>query len=143
MSYFIYREIGKARRMLNDTECDDTYIRNNAIIDCLKACFDKIVEINKYNPTNRRYFDLKQNWQLIREYNLEAVVENISQWLQAQDPRYDGRNWIENPAEIQTDFTEAEKYENGMDNKQPIQLNFFLLEEFNMVTFKNNPKFNH
>ena len=119
MSYEIYRAITNARTILNDEAyADDIYLRNNAIIDSIKYCFDKIVEINKYNPTNRKYFDLKTNWQLIRECQLETVVENISNWLQAQDPRYDGRLWIDNPHEIDTDET-AEHYENGWIISKP------------------------
>ena len=107
-----------ARKILNDDTCDDIYLMNNAIIDSIKYCFDKIVEINKFNPTNRRYFDLKTNWQLIRECQLETVVENISNWLQAQDPRYDGKFWIDNPREISTDET-AEYYEKGWIISKP------------------------
>lgn len=118
MSYEIYRAIINARTILNDETFDDLYLRNNAIIDSIKYCFDKIVEINRYNPTNRRHFDLKTNWQLIRECQLETVVENISEWLQEQDPRYDGRNWIDNPHEIDTDET-AEYYAKGWIISKP------------------------
>ena len=121
MSYTIYREITKARTLFNEIDAghfDDIYTCNNAIINCAIACFNEIKDINRYNPTNRRYFDFKANWQLIRECKLEQVIENIHEWLLA-DPRYDGRNWIDNPKEIISDFTEAEMYEKGWITSNP------------------------
>lgn len=111
--YTIHEQIQKMRKVWNDEHEHDIYTANNWIINTCKSCFDAIMEFNQYNPTNRVYFDLKTNWDLIRECKLDQVIDNIAKWLQSVDTRYNGKVWVDVKAsEILVDET-AELYASG------------------------------
>ena len=56
--------------------------------------FNKIAELVRYN---RRlpFFDLKENWALIKAHNFEQALINLKNWVQMADDRYDGEKWNE------------------------------------------------
>ena len=58
------------------------------------ASFNKIGELVRYNR-GLPFFNLKENWALIKAHNFEQALTNLKQWVQMTDDRYDGEKWNE------------------------------------------------
>ena len=58
------------------------------------ASFNKIAELVRYNR-GLPFFDLKENWRLIKSYNFEQALTNLKQWVQMVDGRCNGEKWNE------------------------------------------------
>ena len=94
MSYQVYRNLKLAENYNNDLKNGSTedYLEDK-IFDAIKMCFNGIYEVAKFHKN--LYFNLKSNWALLRKHDYDAVIENISQWLQKADDRYNGETWTE------------------------------------------------
>jgi hypothetical protein len=90
MSYTIYKAIKSIEAELE--EKGDNW--NNKVFDMERRCFNQIVEIRKFNRKTS-YFDLKENWALLKAQKFEEVLENIKEWVMKTDDRYDGNTWTE------------------------------------------------
>ena len=58
------------------------------------ASFNKIAELVRYNR-GLPFFDLKENWRLIKSHKFEQALTNLKRWVQMVDNRYDGERWNE------------------------------------------------
>ena len=56
--------------------------------------FNKIGELVRYNR-GLPFFDLKENWELIKSHKFEQALTNLKKWVQMVDDRYDGEEWNE------------------------------------------------
>ena len=96
MSYVLFKNIKEIELFMVDEQFDiDGRNRINEIIfRTFVASFNKIAELVRYN---RRlpFFDLKENWALIKSHNFEQALINLSEWVQMVDNRYDGEKWNE------------------------------------------------
>ena len=96
MSYVLFKNIKEIESlMVNDQYDVDGRNRTNEIIfRTFVASFNKIAELVHYN---RRlpFFDLKENWGLIKSNKFEQALTNLKQWVQMVDNRYDGERWNE------------------------------------------------
>ena len=99
MSYAIYTAIKTMKYEIEEKGdgWNEKVFRKNV------ECFNMIMEIRTFNKKTP-YFDLKENWALLKSQKFEDVIENISEWLMKTDDRYDGNNWTE-----QFETTEARK----------------------------------
>ena len=96
MSYVLFKNIKDIEGFLSDVQYD-TEGRNRTtelIFRTFVASFNKIAELVQYN---RRlpFFDLKENWALIKTHRYEQALTNLKQWVQMTDDRYDGEKWNE------------------------------------------------
>ena len=92
MSYAIYTMVKTIETEMEDMNGD---LGNAPVFDLERRCFNMIVDKKQFNR-KLPYFDLKENWALLKSQEFEAVLENIKQWLIKADDRYDGENWTEN-----------------------------------------------
>ena len=96
MSYILFKNIKDIEGFMTDAQYDiDGRNRTNQIIcRTFVASFNKIGELVRYN---RRlpFFDLKENWALIKSNKFEQALTNLKQWVQMVDNRYDGERWNE------------------------------------------------
>ena len=96
MSYILFKNIKDIESlMVNDQYDIDGRNRTTEIIfRTFVTSFNKIGELISYN---RRlpFFDLKNNWALIKAHNFEQALANLKQWVQMADNRYDGEKWNE------------------------------------------------
>ena len=96
MSYILFKNIKDIEGFMTDAQYD-TEGRNRTtelIFRTFVASFNKIAELVQYN---RRlpFFNLKENWRLIKSYKFEQALTNLKQWVQMVDNRYDGERWNE------------------------------------------------
>ena len=96
MSYILFKNIKEIESfMINDKYDIDGRNRTNEIIfRTFVASFNKIGELVRYN-CRLPFFDLKENWALIKSNKFEQALTNLKQWVQMTDNRYDGERWNE------------------------------------------------
>ena len=96
MSYILFKNIKEIESFMVEEQFDiDGRNRTNEVIfKTFVASFNKIAELVRYN---RRlpFFDLKENWALIKTNNFEQALANLKKWVQMTDDRYDGERWNE------------------------------------------------
>ena len=96
MSYILFKNIKEIESFMVEEQFDiDGRNRTNEIIfRTFVASFSKIAELVSYN---RRlpFFDLKENWGLIKSHEFEQALANLKKWVQMTDDRYDGMEWNE------------------------------------------------
>ena len=96
MSYILFKNIKDIEGFMTDAQYDiDGRNRTNEIIfRTFVASFNKIGELVRYNR-GLPFFDLKENWALIKSHDFEEALANLKQWVQMADNRYDGEKWNE------------------------------------------------
>ena len=96
MSYILFKNIKDIEGFMTDAQYDiDGRNRTNEIIfRTFVASFNKIGELVRYNR-GLPFFDLKENWALIKAHNFEHALANLKKWVQMADNRYDGERWNE------------------------------------------------
>ena len=96
MSYILFKNIKEIETFMVEEQFDiDGRNRTTELIfRTFVASFSKIAELVSYN---RRlpFFDLEENWALIKSQNFEEALTNLKQWVQMTDNRYDGERWNE------------------------------------------------
>ena len=96
MSYVLFKNIKEIELFMVEEQFDiDGRNRTNEIIfRTFVASFNRIAEIVRYN---RRlpFFDLKENWGLIKSHKFEQALANSKKWVQMTDNRYDWEKWNE------------------------------------------------
>ena len=96
MSYILFKNIKDIEGLMVDDQFDiDGRNRTNEIIfRTFVASFNKIAEFVSYN---RRlpFFDLKNNWALIKAHDFEQALTNLKKWVQMVDGRCNGEKWNE------------------------------------------------
>ena len=96
MSYILFKNIKDIEGFMTNAQYDiDGRNRTSELIfRTFVASFNKIGELVRYN---RRlpFFDLKENWALIKTHDFEQALTNLKQWVQMVDNRYDGEKWNE------------------------------------------------
>lgn len=94
MSYIIYNNYINAKIKNEELQAGSNEEHlDDKIFNHIKACFNKIYEIAKYNK--KLYFNLKENWTLLKAHDYTNVLKNICEWLKKADGRFDGENWVE------------------------------------------------
>ena len=96
MSYVLFKNIKDIEGFLSDVQYDaDRRNRTSELIfRTFVASFNKIGELIRYNR-GLPFFDLKENWALIKSNKFEQALTNLKQWVQMTDNRYDGEKWNE------------------------------------------------
>ena len=96
MSYILFKNIKEIELFMTDDQHDvDGRNRTSELtFRTFVASFNKIAELVRYN---RRlpFFNLKENWALIKAHNFEQALANLKNWVQMTDDRYDGEEWNE------------------------------------------------
>lgn len=94
MSYKVYNNWYNAKMKNEELKAgsNEQYLEDK-IFNHIKACFDGIYNIAKFN--RKHYFNLKENWALLRTHNYDAVLTNICEWLKKADDRFNGETWTE------------------------------------------------
>ena len=96
MSYILFKNIKEIEGFMVEEQFDiDGRNRTNELIfRTFVASFNKIGELV---CCNRRlpFFDLKENWRLIKSHKFEQALANLKNWVQMTDNRYDGEKWNE------------------------------------------------
>ena len=96
MSYVLFKNIKDIEGFLSDVQYDAEG-RNRTtelIFRTFVASFNKIAELVRYNR-GLPFFDLKENWALIKSHDFEQALTNLKNWVQMVDGRYDGEKWNE------------------------------------------------
>ena len=96
MSYILFKNIKDIEGFMTDDKYDaDGRNRTSELIfRTFVASFNKIGELVRYNR-GLPFFDLKENWGLIKSHNFEQALANLKNWVQMTDKRYDGEKWNE------------------------------------------------
>ena len=96
MSYILFKNIKEIESLMVDDQFDvDGCNRTSELIfRTFVASFNKIAELVRYNSV-LPFFDLKENWALIKSHNFEQALTNLKKWVQMADKRYDGEKWNE------------------------------------------------
>lgn len=96
MSYVLFKNIKDIEEFMTDAQYDiDGRNRTSELIfRTFVASFNKIGELVRYNR-GLPFFDLKENWALIKSNKFEQALTNLKQWVQMVDNRYDGERWNE------------------------------------------------
>ena len=96
MSYVLFKNIKDIEGFLSDVQYDSEGRNRTSelIFRTFVASFNKIAELVRYNR-GLPFFDLKENWRLIKSYKFEQALTNLKQWVQMTDNRYDGERWNE------------------------------------------------
>ena len=96
MSYVLFKNIKEIERFMTDDKYDvDGRNRTSELIfRTFVASFNKIGELVSYNR-GLPFFDLKENWALIKTHRFEQALTNLKKWVQMVDDRYDGEEWNE------------------------------------------------
>ncbi len=96
MSYILFKNIKDIEGFMTEEQFDiDGRNRTSELIfRTFVESFNKIAELVQYN---RRlpFFNLKENWALIKAHDFEKALTNLKQWVQMTDDRYDGKEWNE------------------------------------------------
>ena len=96
MSYILFKNIKDIEWFMVEDQFDvDGRNRTSELIfRTFVESFNKIAELVRYN---RRlpFFDLKENWALIKTHRYEQALTNLKKWVQMTDSRYDGEEWNE------------------------------------------------
>ena len=96
MSYILFKNIKDIEGFITDDKYDvDGRNRTSELIfRTFVASFNKIGELVRYNR-GLPFFDLKENWELIKSHKFEQALTNLKNWVQMTDDRYDGEKWNE------------------------------------------------
>ena len=96
MSYVLFKNIKDIEGFMTDAQYDvDGRNRTSELIfRTFVASFNKIGELVRYNH-GLPFFDLKENWGLIKSHKFEQALANLKNWVQMTDKRYDGEKWNE------------------------------------------------
>ena len=96
MSYILFKNIKEIELFMTDDQHDvDGRNRTNELIfRTFVASFNKIGELVRYNR-GLPFFNLKENWALIKTDRFEQALANLKNWVQMTDKRYDGKEWNE------------------------------------------------
>ena len=96
MSYILFKNIKDIEGFMTDVQYDsDGRNRTSELIfRTFVVSFNKIGELVRYNR-GLPFFDLKENWALIKAHNFEQALTNLKNWVQMIDNRYDGEKWNE------------------------------------------------
>ena len=96
MSYILFKNIKDIEGFMTEEQFDiDGRNRTSELIfRTFVASFNKIGELVRYNR-GLPFFDLKENWALIKTNNFEQALTNLKKWVQMTDGRYDGEEWNE------------------------------------------------
>lgn len=96
MSYILFKNIKDIEGFMTDVQYDSEGRNRTSelIFRTFVASFNKIAELVRYNR-GLPFFDLKENWALIKAQNFEEALANLKQWVQMTDGRYDGERWNE------------------------------------------------
>ena len=96
MSYVLFKNIKDIEGFLSDAQYDagGRNRTSELIFRTFVASFNKIAELVRYNR-GLPFFDLKENWALIKSNKFEQALTNLKQWVQMVDNRYDGEKWNE------------------------------------------------
>ena len=96
MSYVLFKNIKEIELFMTDAQYDvDGRNRTSELIfRTFVASFNKIGELVRYNH-GLPFFDLKENWGLIKSHKFEQALANLKNWVQMTDKRYDGEKWNE------------------------------------------------
>ena len=96
MSYVLFKNIKEIESFMVDDQFDAEGRNRTSelIFRTFVASFNRIGELVRYN---RRlpFFDLKNNWALIKAHDFEQALTNLKKWVQMTDNRYDGERWNE------------------------------------------------
>ena len=96
MSYILFKNIKEIESFMVEEQFD-TDGRNRTtelIFRTFVESFNKIAELVRYNR-GLPFFDLKENWALIKTHRYEQALANLKKWVQMIDDRYDGERWNE------------------------------------------------
>ena len=96
MSYILFKNIKEIESFMVDEQSDaeGRNRTNESIFRTFVASFNKIAELVRYNR-GLPFFDLKNNWALIKAHEFEQALTNLKKWVQMTDDRYDGERWNE------------------------------------------------
>ena len=96
MSYVLFKNIKEIELFMVEEQFDiDGRNRTTELIfRTFVASFNKIAELVRYNR-GLPFFDLKENWRLIKSNKFEQALTNLKKWVQMTDSRYDGEKWNE------------------------------------------------
>ena len=96
MSYILFKNIKNIEEIMTDAQYDSNGRNRTSelIFRTFVASFNKIAELVRYNR-GLPFFDLKENWALIKSHDFEQALTNLKQWVQMVDDRYDGERWNE------------------------------------------------
>ena len=96
MSYVLFKNIKDIEGFMTDVQYDSEGRNRTSelIFRTFVASFNKIAELVRYNR-GLPFFDLKENWRLIKSNKFEQALTNLKQWVQIVDNRYDGERWNE------------------------------------------------
>ena len=96
MSYVLFKNIKDIEWFMVDDQFDiDGRNRTSELIfRTFVASFNKIAELVSYNR-GLPFFDLKENWALIKTHRYEQALTNLKKWVQMTDNRYNGEEWNE------------------------------------------------
>ena len=96
MSYVLFKNIEDIERFMTDAQYDSNRRNRTSelIFRTFVASFNKIGELVRYNR-GLPFFDLKENWGLIKSHKFEQALANLKKWVQMTDKRYDGKEWNE------------------------------------------------
>ena len=96
MSYILFKNIKDIEGFMTDAQYDAEGRNRTSelIFRTFVASFNKIAELVRYNR-GLPFFDLKENWGLIKSHKFEQALTNLKKWVQMVDGRYDGERWNE------------------------------------------------
>ena len=96
MSYILFKNIKNIEEFMTDAQYDAEGRNRTSelIFRTFVASFNKIAELVRYNR-GLPFFDLKENWALIKTHRYEQALTNLKNWVQMVDGRYDGEKWNE------------------------------------------------
>ena len=96
MSYILFKNIKEIEGFMVEEQFDSNGRNRTSelIFRTFVASFNKIGELVRYNR-GLPFFDLKENWALIKSHDFEEALANLKQWVQMADNRYDGEKWNE------------------------------------------------
>ena len=96
MSYILFKNIKDIEGFMTDGQYDSEGRNRTSelIFRTFVASFNKIAELVRYNR-GLPFFDLKENWRLIKSHDFEQALANLKKWVQMTDCRYDGERWNE------------------------------------------------
>lgn len=94
--YELYRQITQIESLISEPAIDvnGKDITKELLYNEFKGSFENIMDMVKYNK-QLPYFNLKENWELIKQTNYQQVLKNLKEYLSSIDGRYDGENWNE------------------------------------------------